>query len=157
MTIFGNEIEGKNVVIIGWPTSGKTYLANFLAPNFNHVVIHTDDYIERVGDFKQELYVLLDDLKAIDRPVMIEGILAYRLLRKGVELNCFYPHLVIELETTLEQMQKIYLAERKPHNYGRAKGIAAGCEKVLNDYRAMVNPSPPTWIKIQHKQFGHLV
>lgn len=155
MTLFGNDIKGKNIVVIGWPTSGKTFFTNFLASSaIEHVIIHTDDYYDRIKDFKQELYVLLDDLKKIDHPVIVEGILGYRLLRKGVEWNCFYPHIVVEFTTTLEEMEKIYLRERKPHNYPKAKGLARACEYVLQDYKEMANSSPPVWIQIPYKSWN---
>lgn len=157
MTFAGVNIKDKDIVIIGWPTSGKTYLTDFLSTKTDHLIIHTDDYYERIGDFKKELYVLLDDLKAIDRPVIVEGILGYRLLRKGVELNCFHPEIVIEIEHTYEAMQKIYITERKPKNYEKGKALSIACETVLKDYKAMVNPSRPTWIKIKHKDFGYIL
>ena len=40
-----SNIENKNVLIIGCPGFGKTYLSNIIKSN-KHQIFHTDDYIK---------------------------------------------------------------------------------------------------------------
>src|SRR5690606_18231688 len=78
------DFEGKNVLIIGYPGSGKTHLFN-LIPKTDHKFIRTDDYIS--FGFEQSLYECLKDITDIQstgRNTFIEGVQGYRLLRKGL-------------------------------------------------------------------------
>lgn len=139
--------KNKDVVIIGWPTSGKTHLSNLLDSS-NHTVIHTDDYMKY--GFQESLYQLINDIKNIDGKVIIEGMLGYRLLRKGVELACFFPDVVIELQISKEQLVKTYVAERPDKEIVPVFSFIKSCETILRDYHAMTNPSKPEWHKIQN-------
>jgi adenylate kinase family enzyme len=59
------DFAGKNILIIGCPASGKTYLANALSLHLPaHTLIHTDDYM--VHGYKDSLYVILDEIKNIN-------------------------------------------------------------------------------------------
>lgn len=140
-------ITGKDVVIIGCPASGKTYLSNLLASP-NHTVIHTDDYIKY--GYKEALYVMLNDLKNINGKVIIEGVQGYRLLRKGVELGCFLPDMVIELEIPEDRMYQTYAEQRPGRDQSYLKGFNKMHAKIIADYHAMPNPNPPQWIKLQN-------
>lgn len=147
-------IENKTVVVIGPPGSGKTTFANQFGET--HLIIHTDDYIPY--GYKEALYVLLHDLekvKFLKRPLLIEGVLGYRLLRKGVELNCFYPDVVIELTVTPERQAEIYAKERDAEKLKYLKGFARTHAKILADYNALFfnhearQELEPEWIKQQ--------
>jgi hypothetical protein len=142
-----NHIAGKDVVIIGCPASGKTYLSNLLASP-SHTVIHTDDYIKY--GYKEALYVLLNDLKNIDGNVIIEGVQGYRLLRKGVELNCYFPDIVIELEIPEGRMLQTYAEQRPGKDVTALKSFNKVHKKILADYHNMYNINRPQWIKLQN-------
>lgn len=145
------DITGKNVLIIGRPASGKSYTAEKLArDNPNHVLIKTDDY-KHLG-YVEALYAIIDDLKVLGPKVntIVEGVQGYRLLRKGVELNCYYPDMVIELEITDRRMNQTYILERDPKKLAYLKGFNKAHEKVLNDYREMQNKHKPKWIKLKN-------
>lgn len=102
--------KDKIVVIVGLPATGKTTLLNELQEaNEKYSLYHTDDYIEH--GFKESLYVMMRDLEADKNPYkIIEGVQAYRLLRKGLELKTFYADLVItcsaDYQTRLTRYQQ---------------------------------------------------
>jgi cation diffusion facilitator CzcD-associated flavoprotein CzcO len=142
-----NHIKGKDVVIIGPPASGKTFLSKLLESPA-HTVLHTDDYVQ--FGYKEALYVLLNDLKHVDGNVIIEGVQGYRLLRKGVELSCYYPQVVIELQITQERMEQTYREQRPGKDFSYVKSFNKMHAKIKADYLAMENPSKPEWITIQN-------
>jgi hypothetical protein len=143
------DIGNSNVVIIGKPASGKTYSSKLLKhDNPKHHVIHTDDY-GKFG-FKEGLYRLLMDLPRVKQPYIVEGILGYRLLRKGVELDVFYPDMVIELIIPDILMFRTYSAERPDKDVSYLKSFNAACQTILNDYKTMVNNKPPQWIHLNN-------
>lgn len=140
-------IKNKNVLIIGPPASGKTTLAKELSKRPNdHVLLHTDDYIQH--GYEQALYVLMEDIKKLQATTIIEGVLGYRLLRKGAQLDCYYPDLVIEMQITAEQQARIYQQERDAKKLQYLKGFAASHDKILHDYFELIGGRKPEWIKI---------
>ena len=142
------EILDKNVLIIGDPTSGKTFYSKQLAAyNKSHKLIHTDDYL-RFGK-ENSLYVLLNNLKRIKQPTIIEGVLGYRLLRKGAEEKSYYPDIVIEIVIS-EELKNNRILER---NIDKSKIEAQikGNKKVLEDYKSIMNEyNPPIWITVNN-------
>jgi len=138
-------IKNKNVLIIGPPASGKTTLALELKKVNYHELIHTDDYID--FGYEQALYVMMDDIPQ-GVPTIIEGILGYRLLRKGVQTGKYFPDLVIEMEVTREQQAAIYENERDPKKLQYLKGFAAAHNKILNDYFELIGVCKPEWVKM---------
>lgn len=147
-TINISEFKGKNVLIIGCPASGKTYLANLLAAAKNHAVIHTDDYKDH--GYKESLYVMLKDIKRTAGCTIIEGVQGYRLLRKGVEYGCYYPDVVIELEVSQERMIQTYEESRPGKNLAAVKAFTKTHKTILADYLAMPNDRKPLWIKLKN-------
>lgn len=134
------------VVIIGAPGSGKTYITEALAlSNPNHIVIHTDDYI--VFWYEQSLYKLLEDLqseKFKGKKLIIEWVWAYRLLRKWVETDSFYPDAVIEVTASTSQLDGVY--ESRGKNPATVHSMQKGNETVLAKYKALENKHPPQWL-----------
>lgn len=142
------DIIGKNVLIIGCPASGKTFLSNSFKTTDTHKVIHTDDFMSY--GYKESLYVILQKIKPIHlhTNTVIEGIQGYRLLRKGVELNCYFPDLVIELVISESRMFKTYRSERQGKSVDSLHSFNKMHDKILSDYRAMPNKHKPQWISI---------
>lgn len=141
------DIEGKNILILGCPASGKTHLANLF--DTAHQKFHTDDYIQH--GYEQSLYVLLRDVVACPDKTLIEGIQGYRLLRKGVQLDNYYPDMVIELIISEEQMMRTYKGERDEKKIKYLSGVNKSHAKILSDYHAMDNPHKPEWIQVDNK------
>ncbi len=149
--LFTLDFSGKTVVIIGFPASGKTTLANTLSAFTGTKLVRTDDYIPHGA--VNSLYVMLDDLVEMNCPVIVEGVGGYRLLRKGVQLANFFPDVVIELEVTPEQIARVYAAERQDRKTKSLTGFCKGHQTVLAEYRAMENPKPPIWYTVKNDQF----
>ena len=144
-------IRGKNILIIGNPASGKTYVSGLL-PATHHTIIHTDDYIQY--GHVDSLSKLLDDMEQIEGNTLIEGVLGYRLLRKGVELGVYFPDIVIELQTSPECVEMTYTQQRQPEKLKNLKGFTAGLGSVLRGYKEMFNPFPPIWIQVKNEYVG---
>lgn len=142
-------LAGKTIVIIGPPASGKTTLAKSISESTGTGVVSTDDYMEH--GYKDSLYVMLDDLAELTEPKIIEGMQGYRLLRKGVELDCFYPDIVIELSVTQEQVERVYRTERISSKLPKLAAFNKMHQTILESYKAMDNPRPPKWIRIQNE------
>lgn len=140
------DIKGQNVLIIGFPASGKTTLAELLNSE-NHTLIHSDDYMQ--FGFKESLYELLKDLEKIEGNTIIEGVMGYRLLRKGVELNSYFPNIVIEMKVIEATVKKRYQA-RDPTKLNGALSMCKSCMKILGDYEKMTNTKNPLWIEIKN-------
>lgn len=138
------DIEGKNVLIIGCPASGKSYLLNQFQTN--HKKFQTDDYIQY--GFEQSMYKVLEDIKNTEGNTLVEGVQGYRLLRKGVQLDCYYPDMVIELIISEQQMLSTYRNERDIKKIKYLTGFNKAQSKILNDYFLMKNKSKPEWIKV---------
>jgi deoxyadenosine/deoxycytidine kinase len=130
-----------NVVIIGYAATGKTTFSNTL--KFDGSLYHTDDYIPY--GFEQALYVLMDDLKKDKAPLkVIEGILGYRLLRKGLQLQNFYADLVIVCEATKEVRYDRIKARNK--DVQATFNLDNVCRKIWSDYEALWNSYKQTRI-----------
>ena len=147
--LFARDLSRKNIVIIGCPASGKTTLAKELAKRTGQKVFHTDDYMQH--GYKESLYVLMADLMEQDRAVIVEGVQGYRLLRKGVEMGCIYPDIVIELKVSPEQVERVYRTERKAEKLPKLSAFNKMHETILADYAQMKNPHPPEWIVIENR------
>jgi len=140
------DIEGKNVLIIGCPASGKTYLLNQFKTT--HKKFPTDDYM-RFG-YEQSMYQVLEDIKKSTEKTLVEGIQGYRLLRKGVQLDCYYPDIVIQLIISEQQMLNTYRNERDEKKIKYLKGFNKMHDKIINDYFMLENKSKPEWIKVSN-------
>ena len=141
-------IVDKNVLIIGPPASGKTWLCEQIS-NTSHFTIRTDSYM--LYGYNQSMYVCLDDIRnAMDFKMntIVEGIQGYRLLRKGVELDCYYPDIVIELEISEKRMHETYKKERDPKKIKYLQSFNAAHQTILEDYFSLPNEKKPQWIKV---------
>lgn len=149
-------LAGLNVCIIGHPATGKTFFGGHLALcNPLHTLFKCDDYLKD-HDGVQAMYACLGDVvEAIEagKPTIVEGIAGYRMLRKGVELDSYYPDVVFEMIAPLEQIMRVY--ETDPLRSSKnAKNIAAFCkaqETIKAQYLANVpDDKAPNWIKIEN-------
>lgn len=127
----------KIIVIIGLTASGKTTLTEKvveLCPD--HTVFHTDDYMQ--FGFEQSLYKLISDIKADqnDRKI-IEGVQGFRLLRKGLQNQDFYPDLVIHCYCDTEERIRRYAARGEGKK--TPTGFDKSCYKIFEDYKALLD------------------
>jgi GTPase SAR1 family protein len=135
------------VVIVGPPAAGKTSVAEALAEKFpDYKVYHSDDYM--IHGFTDSMYKLMEDIQADPNPkIIVEGIQAARLLRKGVQLGTLFADLVIEVDSPQKEIRYVGRSvpgtPDKPYPYGTMKSV----ETVLNEYKAM-NKREPRIIKL---------
>lgn len=142
---------GKNVLVIGYPGSGKTHLFN-LIPKTDHKFIRTDDYIS--FGFEQSLYECLKDITDIQstgRNTFVEGVQGYRLLRKGLQTGTYFPDVVIEVKRDWAKIEELYRTERGIDKLKGATSMAKSFDKILNEYLSMPNENKPSkWIVVQN-------
>lgn len=168
--LLDRDFTGENVLIIGCPASGKSTIMQMIhdRQKIGHFIFHSDDYMHH--GYEQSLYALIDDYKKLrseldgssehplpldaysKHPIFIEGILGYRLLRKGVELDCYYPDVVIELLITDERMEQTYNESRDPEKLKGARSQTKACATILGKYKEMFIPDGkyPEWIQINN-------
>jgi len=142
--ILNIDIEEKNLLIIGCPASGKTYLSKKFKTS--HKLIHTDNYLNY--GYEQSVYKIIDDIKNSNKKTIVEGVQGYRLLRKGVQLDCYYPDVVIELIISEYQMFQVYRNERNQKKIKYLKAFNNMHNKIIKDYFLMQNKYKPEWFKI---------
>lgn len=137
-------IEGKNVLIIGYPASGKTWLANKMHKP-THQLIHTDSTVS--GGYFMGCYEALTAVQFATKPTIVEGVQGYRMLRKGAEYASYYPDIVIEMQISNSRMMQTYMRERDEKKIKYLKQFNDTHAKILNEYRGMCpKHKTPEWI-----------
>lgn len=142
----GIDFIDKNVLILGCPASGKTYLSNLIC-NRTHLKLHTDDFM--LSDYGIGLYGLLTRLSFIDSPTLIEGVGGYRLIRKGAELAQYYADIIIKLSITQERQNETYAKERDEKKLKYLKTFNESNNKILKEGLGIIpNHRKPEIIEI---------
>ena len=149
-------INGLNVVIIGYPATGKTHFSRKLAErNPTHRLFHTDDYLATHNGVDAMYACMGEAIEAIEAgtPTIVEGIAGYRMLRKGVQLETYYPHIVFEMLAPAEQIERTYRTDPQ-RSADKVKNLAAFCkaqDTIKNQYLSLVGPFEfPTWITVEN-------
>jgi tRNA uridine 5-carbamoylmethylation protein Kti12 len=126
----------KKIVIIGLPASGKTWLSNKLAAKLNLPVYHADDYLNH--GFENSMYAMHEDMERNNPEAhIIEGVAAYRLLRKAAQgvLN-YSPDLIIMVNRAEDVRRSVYENERN-NPFRSIAGMQKTLDKILNEYLAI--------------------
>ena len=148
-------ITGLNVMVIGLPGSGKTYFSGLLAfHNPAHKLYHTDDYLQsHNGD--AAMYCAFNDVTAMiqaGQKTIVEGVAGYRMLRKGAQLEMYFPDIVFEIVAPNEQRERVYQQERSERNFTNVQKFDKALTTVLNDYKKIVpDLDSPTWIQVSNQ------
>lgn len=134
----------KTIVVCGYTKTGKITIAKKLAEQLNRMLFISDDYsFEKYGDKTLEIFmsnVLPYHQKNI--PIVIEGVLCFRLLRKGVQENCFYPDLILKTNCNDETITHFYKKDGEESKIPRALSFNKGLNKIWNDYLDLVSLDP---------------
>lgn len=124
------------IAVIGYSCSGKTTLTHELAKAFpDFKIIHTDEY--QSTDFAPAMYAVMEDVLKCSGNVLVEGVHAYRLLRKGVETNKLHFDAVIECKTDTDKRLNRYKAERDSHKINHLPAFDKSLDKIYRDYLTM--------------------
>lgn len=148
-------ITGLNVMVIGLPASGKTYFAGWLALNNPaHKLYRTDDYLQWPMDGQAAMYAAMGEvMETIEagQNTIVEGVAGYRMLRKGAQLETYYPDIVFEIIAPQEQRERVYQQERKDKSFPNVERFDKALATVLNDYKKIVGDFDfPTWIQVSN-------
>jgi len=128
-------IAGKNCYILGFPASGKSFLANELYHNSGrtHQLVRTDDFLGY--GYEQSLYELIEFLDgASGSGIIVEGVGVYRLLRKVDELNLTHlkPDVIIECSVHEGRRDELYRRERPDKDLKAVKRFNLGLQSIYN-------------------------
>lgn len=102
--------DAKYIVIYGHTKSGKSLLAKELSRKLNDREYIFSDWFQHLG-FKDAMYYILKEIQFNDKQLIIEGIQMSRLLRKGLQMNNFYPEVVIHIECDYETVKYAYIRD----------------------------------------------
>lgn len=137
----------KAIVVCGYTKTGKVKIARKLAEELNYPLFISDDYIQE-EDRVESLYKLIDDILPYynqGKPFIVEGILCFRLLRKGVQLGNFYSDFIIKTECSDRTIQYFYDQDGESHKIKRALSFNKGLNTIWEEYLDLmaINRIPP--------------
>jgi hypothetical protein len=98
------DISDKKIFIVGKPASGKTFLLHKL-PKGNGSAIDTDDYFGYYGLLKTSVSLGF-------KPTIVAGMACYDLLLDSLDEPRLFPDIIIQLEISRGQQEKIYREQR---------------------------------------------
>lgn len=124
------------IFILGPTKSGKVTISKELSKQLdNRELLIADEYIENYG-YEYALDRLESDMK--DHyyncvPVILEGILCFRLLRKMVKEGYHLPNITIKVECNQETISFFYEKEEPGKNLNSVMGFNQGLEKIFKE------------------------
>jgi tRNA uridine 5-carbamoylmethylation protein Kti12 len=89
--------DKKLIVVCGYTKTGKVTIAKKLAEELNRKLLKSDDY-QMFEEQSLEMLMndVIDSLKRKEQ-IIVEGILCFRLLRKGMEQMNILPDMLIKI------------------------------------------------------------
>lgn len=132
--------KGKNLIIVcGYTKTGKYTIAKKLSTELNRILLVSDNY--QIYGADKSLYILMDDLLRYYKagiPIIVEGILAFRLLRKSIQLNNFTPDLILKTECDDDTIKYFYNKDGEGDKIVSALGFNKGLNKIWNEYLSLL-------------------
>ena len=152
--------NSKSIVIAGFTKTGKVTIAKKISKELNLPLFISDNYINE-KDRTTSLYGLIDSILPYynrNIPFIVEGILTFRLLRKGVQLNNFYPDLIIKTNCNDATISHFYKKDGEESKINRALSFNKGLDKIWDEYANLVNKNPyirkPRYIELNTSLHG---
>lgn len=129
-------ISSKQVLIIGMPASGKTWLAKQLDPS-DLDTVHTDDFI-RYSEIAAIHGIEEDAHMRYGKPFnIVEGCFGYQLLLAGAQRKTYMPDIIIDLSISRAAQRIIYLRERDPDKLKHLKRFHEMNTKLFQEWAKM--------------------
>lgn len=146
------DIRGKDCVVLGRAASGKTHVARLLSKKWGMPLLSTDDF--RTGNFEEDLDALFEAIQGRKGGICIEGVLSYRLLRKGQETGLFAPDIVIECEVPEWVQAKVYREQRPDKSMAGVRSLNKGLLTIYNQWFFSMNiENQPTIIQLNNNWY----
>lgn len=147
--ILSMDLSSKNILIIGSPASGKTWLAGKIKERYQADIIHTDEYLKYGANAIEQM------LKKIPMfpYAIVEGTLGYRLLLDGHKSGLYKPCIVIHLIVSDSTVQRVYEQERDKSKIRLLPFVLKKDEKELNKYMQMIYPNIPVWYIVTNDRY----
>jgi len=151
--------DKQSIVIVGYTKTGKIKIATELSKRLNTPLIISDHHIN--NNRETALENMMDDVLYYhndpNKSIIVEGVLCFRLLRKGIQLNNFYPDMVIKVECNDETIKHFYRVDGEEHKIKRAmafnKGLAGIWEEYLDILSINQSIKRPAFIKVNTSIF----
>jgi hypothetical protein len=137
--------ENPTIIVCGYTKTGKITIAKKLALILNRPILISDDYTSNGKDKVEALYTFMDDVLYYynkNIPIIVEGILCFRLLRKGIQLNNFYPDLIIKTKCNDNTIKHFYEKDGESNKISRALSFNKGLNTIWDEYINTLHQSP---------------
>lgn len=131
----------KIIVVCGFTKTGKAIIARELAKQLKRPLVESDDY-----GFEAYEYFVKDSLNLVRQmPVIIEGVLSFRLLRGGIKDNTFVPDLILKTNCNEATIRHFYEKEGEGRKINRVLAFNRSLNTIWEDYLEERSLLP--WIK----------
>jgi uridine kinase len=136
----------KTIVVCGYTKTGKVTIANKIAAKLNRPLFISDDY-QSLGHEESLNYLLKETYKhqISNSPIIVEGILCFRLLRKGIKETSFFPDLIIKTNCDERTIRHFYNKDNEGHKIERALAFNKGLNTIWEEYQDLLIANP--WVK----------
>lgn len=129
----------KIIVVCGFAKTGKYPIAKKLAESLGRHLIISDDFgIEDFETFKNISTLAYNR----QTPVVIEGVLSFRLLRKGLQENTFHADLILKTECDENTIKYFYNQDGEASKINRVMGFNNGLKSIWDEYREILKNNP---------------
>lgn len=134
----------RTIVVIGYTKTGKYPISKKLSSALNYPLFVSDNFINP-SDRSQSLYdmmgYILPHYKQ-QKPLIVEGVLCFRLLRKGIQQNNFFPDLIIKTKCDDKTIKHFYKKDGEEHKIERALSFNKGLNTIWKEYLTLLSSNP---------------
>jgi hypothetical protein len=135
-------IPMNTIVICGFTKTGKVLIAKKLAENLKRRLILSDDYgFENYTSFYDDVINLYNQ----KIPIIVEGVLCFRLLRKGLKEDTFHPDLILKTECSESTIRYFYQKDGEGDKIDRVLSFNKSLNTIWEEYLNEFNTIP--WLR----------